>query len=317
MIDLLIVGAGPAGLAAAVQGARDGLSVRLLSDEQPGGLVRAAFNVENWPGYPGGIAGNGVADRLSGHAEQFGVVCQRAFVEKVRWQGASFLADARFADGSVEYVESRTILAATGTSPVAWTVEGLDGIPPSIAAERIHRDVRTLPVILSDSCVVVIGGGEAALDSALTAAARGADVRVFVRGSQIRAGQRLTGMALAAGVSVSTGCDVFKIDFDEAGRRLVLQIRPDPSGISGAPGCAAVERLFADQLLVCTGRIPNLDALGGILPGPALPGDIATAHPALFMAGDVIRGRDRFVATAVGDGVRAAILAARYIKENQ
>lgn len=314
MIDLLIVGAGPAGLAAAVHAARDGLNVRLLSDELPGGLVRAAFNVENWPGYPGGIAGTGIADRLTRHAEQFGVVCQSACVELVCWQGRSFLAAARFADGSVEHIESLTVLAATGTVPTAWAVEGLDGIPASTVAERIHRDVRTLPLVLTGSCVVVIGGGEAALDSSLTAATRGADVRVLARGGVIRAGQRLVDLARAAGVSISTECDVARIGFDDVGRCLVLQIRQNQDGGPGASGCAVAEHLLAGQLLVCTGRIPNCGIFTDILSTPGLPGDIATAHPALFMAGDVIRGRDRFVATAVGDGVRAARLAARYIK---
>jgi len=171
---------------------------------------------------------------------------------------------------------------------------------PIEGARWIHRDARSLPQALAGLKVAVIGGGEAALDTALTACDRGAAVEILVRGDRLRSASGLVREARAAGVRVRPGIGLARARRTEDGWRLAT---------------VDDETTEADELVVCIGREPRDELIEGLRPGGYPRAVIQPERPGLFLAGDAIRGRERYVATAMGDGQRAAIAAAKYLQE--
>jgi thioredoxin reductase len=287
-IDLLIVGCGPAGSACALQAHRDGLRIRLVGDEPVGGLIRAARRLDNLPGAPG-IAGGELAERLARQLEAAGVTAREGRVVELKREDRFF--HACLADGST--FRSRSVCLATGTRPRRWPVA------PEAA---VVRDARALAASLAGRRVVVVGGGEAALDTALSARERGAAVTILARGETLRGAAGLVAEVGRAGLDVRLGVQ--------------------PCRVAGGPGRWTVElegggTIDADELVVCIGREPcgelwRLSAEGA--PDAAVEQPRA---PGVFAAGDLIRGRERYAATAMGDGQRAALAAAAWLEERR
>lgn len=286
-IDLLVVGLGPAGMSCTLQASRDGLDVVAVGDEPVGGLVRAGRKLCNLPGLPS-ISGEDLAAKLEGQLEKTGIVTYHGHVSSIERRDRLFavmLAAGR-------ELSVRTVCLATGTRPRDWDI--------SVGGQQVHRDARSLPESLKDSRVVVVGGGEAALDTALTARDRGAEVLVLARGEMLRAVAGLIGEAGRRGVEVRLGTRVARV--------------------TGGPGmwvltCSGLSPVKAQHLIVCVGRVARDELLSGLIVGGFEPGVEQKSLPGLFLAGDLIRGRDRYVATAMGDGQRAAIAAATYLQE--
>ena len=295
-IDLLIIGRGPAGVACALQAHRDGLRVVLVGDEPVGGLVRAARRLDNLPG-AAGTSGAALADRMARQVETAGVPTETAHIVALRREGTIFLAsmDGNAAEGTAEAGparknpevrwSARAVCLAVGTRPRPW---------PPCASGDVVRDARALPEHLDGRRVVVVGGGEAALDTALTALDRGAAVTVLVRGEVLRGAPTLLAEVQASRIEVRFGAPV--------------------ADVSGADGGWAIrttggEMLAAAVLVACVGREPRRglwECLGEGAPESAV---VQARRPGVFTAGDFVRGRDRYVATAMGDGQRVALAA--------
>jgi thioredoxin reductase (NADPH) len=286
-VDLLIVGLGPAGIAAALQAARDGLDVFCVGDEPVGGLVRAARRLDNLPA-AAGIKGFELASRMNSQFETARVPHAFAHVSLLKKNSDEFLAS--FPSGS--QCRARATILATGTRPREWG--------HSVGVQQLHRDARTLPDKLDSKKVVLIGGGEAVLDTALTCSDRLARVTVLTRGSNLRAVERLSTEAKEAGVEIHMQTEVREVSGGPGDWRLI---------------CQNGQEFGADHLIVCIGRTPRDELLQEFGGGDGLPNQVKTEIPGLFLAGDLIRGRERYVATAMGDGQRAALAAAKYLAE--
>lgn len=294
-VDLAVAGSGPAGVSAAIQAVRDGLSVVLCGDEPVGGLVRAARRLDNLPGWPDGIRGAEFADALESQLRGLGIQPRIARVAHLRKVDGAFELEA---DGGT--AKCRAIVIATGTRPAGFHLP-IPGGPE----KNIHRDARTLPSAseLAGKSVIVIGGGEAALDAALTCSDRGAKVTVFARGSFLKAPQRLIREAVSAGISIRTGVQARDIVCGEG-----IRVRFEPAGTFDGP---------VDHLIISTGREPRLELYHEVCGSRDIPRSVTTSVPGLFLAGDVINGTDRFAASAIGDGQRAARLALRFLQREE
>lgn len=286
-IPVLIAGAGPAGLAASIQARRDLLAHLVIGREQPGGLVSAAWRIDNLPGFPGGVTGEALARRLAKQAASLDLPVTLDAVEEITRDGELF--EARLASG--KSVAARAVILATGTHPRPWTVPGADDARQS---GLLHRDARTLPGALEGMSVAVVGGGDAALDTALSVHERKGRAVVLVRGSSSRANARIVERLEKRSIEVVTDNPVERIRVD---RRITVL----PRGLE------------CDHLVVCIGREPDDGLYRGLVPDGPLPDGVETAIPGLFVAGDLIAGHERFIALAQGDGQRAALLAARYL----
>lgn len=287
LLDLLVIGMGPAGISCAIQACREGLAVAIVGDEPEGGLLPAARRIDNLAGSPG-ISGRTLAGRLARQIATTNAVIFRHRVTAIGREGA-YWRDLTVANG----ILARTVCLATGTepAPLPWDVT---------ESVMVHRDIRTLDSDLAGLSVAVIGGGDAAFDSALTARDRGADVSILVRGQRPMAVLNLIDEASSSGVTVRKGMEILGIIENDQGDLDIMT----------SSGSVVVDRVMA-----CIGRLPRPEIL---VDGSPLGGSWMGQEPhvpGVFWAGDVIRGQQRFVATAIGDGQMVAMKVAVLIAE--
>lgn len=224
--QVAVVGAGPAGLLAASQLARQDRSVVLLERSEPGGLLLLADRVENGPGHPP-LSGPLLASRLLARARALGVTPVEARVQDLAWDGRWSLSTSQ---GTLS---ADAVVLATGTAPVPAGLPGeeLEGVFQSV------RDLlRAAP---PPGPVWVIGGGDGAFDQACTLARRGREVHVAVRGAAPRALPLLLRRARSLGVQVHTGFSPGALARE--GGLLRLQAGPQAVAVLVAVGRVPVE----------------------------------------------------------------------------
>ncbi len=289
-IDVAVVGAGPAGLAAGIHLARLGLEHRVFERDEPGGLLRSAGLVECYPGFPGGIHARELVTAMVAQAVDLGVHIEAGEVVDLGWTAAGYQlgCDSR-------HWLAQVVILATGTRPRPLGAGCFDGAIPT---QHVHHGTASLPWGLDGARVLVSGGGDAAFDSALQVHERGARVELVMRGSQPKAMDLLVRRARERGVRIGLNTTL-------------SSLRPVPDGLeltlSTADGPLT---RGADHVLVCHGRDPD-HLLWHRLASPAArgPRQVESHYPGLFMAGDLVRGECRYAAVAAGDGLRCAKLA--------
>ena len=288
--DAVVVGAGPAGLSAALQLVRQGLEVVVLERDRPGGQLSAANLVENYPGISP-LPGAALARRIAAQARRAGVRVVRE--EALRIARGPPLTVVTSAGRR----RARAVVVATGAEPVG--VRGIDTVY-GIRDARRYRGRE----------VAIVGGGDAALDAALRLRGAGARVTVLCRGA-LSALPLLVRRCRRAGVRVLTGCPVLSLTRGAG--------RPGGSRAGGAGRGWRVETAVGsmefDGVLSALGKVPR----AGILPLPIErlrphPLTGRTVVPGLYIIGDLAAGRHRQLAVAAGMGVAAAMDAADFIE---
>lgn len=296
-LDVLVLGGGPAGIAAAIQTHRLGMPTRLVERGRPGGLINAALRVENYPGFPGGIKGSDLAGRFQAQARAVGVNwCRGEVVELERREGGF---KAHLAKGAA--LNARVVVVATGTVPRRLGVPGED----ALSGDHVFYRVDDTPGSSRRRRAIIVGGGDCALDQALHLWHRGYHASVLVRGRRPRALTLLSSRADEAGIEIRNGTAVESIRGD--GGQLVLATR----------GPEGSEESRCDLVLVAVGRTPCLPPSGDDLKEAVATGADnvgRTSIPGLYLAGDCRRGWIRQTAVAVGDGVASAMDAWRYLE---
>ncbi|MDP9226686.1 MAG: FAD-dependent oxidoreductase [Actinomycetota bacterium] len=312
-VDLTIVGAGPAGLAAAVYGASEGLAIVLLDAVGPGGQAASSSRIENYLGFPSGISGSELAERAETQALKFGArlsspceVVSLAMDEQLR---------AVLADGTD--IPTRALIIATGARYRSLDLERWDDfLGTGIFYAATEIEARSC----ADGPVTVVGGGNGAGQAALFLAANGCDVTVAIRGPEIETGmsQYLVDRLRAnPKVTIHSGTQVARLrgrqaldsislvgpggwQHEQACCGLFCFIGADPA-TSWLTGVALDERGFVrtDVQLAADELGETWTALGR---GP-LP--FETNVPGVFAVGDVRRGSMKRVASAVGEGASA------------
>jgi thioredoxin reductase (NADPH) len=326
--DLAIVGAGPAGLAAAVYAASDGLASVVFERDVPGGQASHTSLIENFFGFPDGIGGAELARLAGRQAERFGaeLVLLRGVVgsELVHGRRPRFMLD-----GGVE-VSADVALAAPG---MEWRRLDADGVDELLGRGVYYGAGRSEAAQCGGDDVIVVGAGNSAGQSVMHLAQAGARVQMIVRGDRL--GARMS---------------AYLVDRIERHplitprlRTRVLELHADDghlSAVTVADADGRAERLPAQALFLCLGGLPRTgwadaagvrtDAAGYVLTGPDLLRDgrrpegwpldrdplaLETSVPGLFAAGDVRHGSTKRVAGAVGDGAMAVALAERRLEE--
>jgi thioredoxin reductase (NADPH) len=286
-----VIGAGPAGLAAAMQLARMGISARLLERADPGGLLLNAHWVENYPGFPDGLSGPDLARLMRRQAESFGALLTKDEIVSIVDERKVFRIKGR----ARNYLARRIVLAS-GTK--ARRPDGCE-IPPEMEG-RVHTEVVALREA-SGLRVAVVGAGDAAFDYAIGLSERN-DVTLLKRGAEDRC------LPLLRKRAAKNAC------IDIRDHVNVLRLAPAPSG--GASVCGTWKgsnfRLDVDAVIFAVGRDPETGCLSRELLEniPAL-----CASGRLFPAGDVQNGLCRQASIAAGDGMRAAMEIHRLMKE--
>ena len=322
--DLAIIGAGPAGLAAAVYAASDGLSTIVLERDVPGGQASHTSLIENFFGFPDGIGGAELARLAGRQAERFGaeVMVLRGVLGS-HLNGPHERVELDLDGGIV--ISAAAVLAATGMDWRRLEVEGVDellgrgvyyGAGRSEALQCAHDDV------------VVVGAGNSAGQAVLNLANAGAQVTMLVRGDRL-------------GAKMSA----YLVDRIERHPQIDVRLGSQVTALHEERGLLAAvsfdgETTPARALFICIGGQPHTnwcpregvltDAAGYILTGPDLldrgrrpegwpldrdPLPLETSRAGLFAAGDVRHGSTKRVAGAVGEGSMAVVLAFRRLAE--
>jgi len=324
--DLVVVGAGPAGLAAAVYGASEGLDALVVESNVPGGQAGSSSKIENYLGFPTGVSGQELTTRAYTQAQKFGADLMVA-------RGATRLACARkpyaieIEDGV--RISARAIIIATGAEyrrlPLA-NLSAFEGNGVYYAATYIESQ------LCREDEVVVVGGGNSAGQAAVFLAGTARKVHMLVRGE-----------GLAETMSR------YLIRRIEQNPQIDLRVRSEIVALEGASGLERVRWRDAGtgleethpirHVFVMTGAVPStawlkgcvaLDEGGFIKTGPDLtPEDLAEAHwlgtrppflletslPGVFAVGDVRGGSIKRVASAVGEGSIAVAFVHRTLHE--
>ncbi len=290
MKDVVIIGAGPSGIATAIQLRRYHIEPTVLEKEEIGGLLRNAFLVENYPGFPDGIKGLELAGLFREQLENAAVKVRQEKVQRLEYEQGAFLLET-----SRGTITSAIVVIATGTQPrmissLAMSAEVRD---------RVFYDV--LPILgIANKKIAIIGAGDAAFDYALSLSAKN-EIIIINRSERPGCIPVLGERCLkSANISCLQNVNVRRIDW-KSDKLLLTCVRGDERNF---------ERISADYLVVAVGRDPCLDFVGGELEREMKA--LVEANK-LHMVGDVHNGMCRQTAICVGDGLRTAMSIHRHI----
>jgi thioredoxin reductase (NADPH) len=318
--DLVVVGGGPAGLAAAVYGASEGLKTVMVEREAPGGQAGQSSRIENYLGFPAGLSGSDLARRATDQARRLGaelLTVQEAV--GLRAEGAARLVE--LSGGGV--LSASCVLVASG---VSYRQLDTPGFPELTGAGVYYGAAMTEARACSEQHVVVIGGANSAGQAAVYFGGYAAKVTMLVRGSSLEKSMShylIEQVAARPNIDVRTATSAVEAE-SEGGRLRRLRVK----------GPEGEETIQADACFVFIGASPRTDWLDGVLarddrgfilagrdaqadgwPLKREPYTLETTVPGVFVAGDVRARSIKRVASAVGEGSMAVSLIHEYLVE--
>jgi thioredoxin reductase (NADPH) len=323
--DVVIVGAGPAGLGAAVYAASEGLRTVLVEQLATGGQAGTSSRIENYLGFPDGISGSQLAERARRQAVKFGAeMISARQVVAVETRGPARVV--RFTDGTT--IEAHTAILATG---VAYRLLDASGADALVDRGVFYGAAPSESLSCADQEVFVVGGANSAGQAALHLAQRCAKVTILVRGDSLTSSMSsylVDQIAATPTIEVRTCTSVVEAHGTD-----------HLEGITVLDAATGVKQTHATQwVFVFIGAVPRtewLDELvardghGFVLAGPDLlvdgqrpagwaldrdPYHLETSVPGVFVAGDVRADSLKRVASAVGEGAMAVVLVHRYLE---
>src|SRR3954454_17934210 len=321
--DLVIVGGGPGGLAAAVYGASEGLKTIIIEREAPGGQAGLSSRIENYLGFPSGLSGGDLTRRAVAQARRFGAEILAAQAVRVRSEGT--YRTLTLANGSE--VSCHALLIATG---VQWRKLDVPGIGNLQGAGVYYGAGSTEAVACRNEDVYIIGGANSAGQAAMNFSRFAKRVVMLVRGKSLAATMSkylIDDIARTPNIDVQTEAQVAAVHGDK---------RLEAISVSCAK-TGTVDVVPASSLFVFIGAEPRTDWLDGlvqrdakvfVLTGPDLmrdgkrpqgwmpdrdPSLLETSVPGVFAVGDVRHGSVKRVASSVGEGSIAVQLVHQYL----
>src|SRR4051812_6883637 len=322
--DLVIVGAGPAGLAAAVYGAADGLKTLLVEREAPGGQAGRSSRIENYLGFPTGLSGNDLARRAVAQARRFGVeILTPQEVRSVRVEGPSRVLS--LSDGAE--VGCRALLIATGIAFRKLEVPGLDRLT---GAGVYYYAPMSEAFSYRGGNIYIVGGANSAGQAAMYFSKFARHVTMLVRGESLSdtMSQYLENqIAATKNIEVKLNSSVTAVEGVDRCETLTIQHNKTCS----------TETVPASALLIYAGAVPRTDWLAGIVERDAQgylisgqhlmlegkrptgwtvdrdPFYLETSVPGIFVAGDVRHRSAKGVTSGVGEGAMAVKLVHQYL----
>lgn len=306
MIDIAIIGAGPAGMTASVYARRAGYSVTVFELGMPGGQLSTTDKIENFPGYPEGLPGAELGMKFYEHAQAFGAEFVFEQVVRVEADGAVKKVVTNNGTEEKEY-EARAIIIATGAHPRTLGVPGED----TFRGHGVSYCGTCDGFFFRGKDVCVVGGGDVAVEEAIYLANMCNSVTVFHRRDELRANKRSQDAAFANGkITFVWNTIVTELKGDDQLRSVVTKnVKTDD-----------VKEWTFDGCFIFVGYDPNQDVYPQGLAtderGYVLTDEnMATNIPGVYAVGDVRKKNVRQVATAVGDGGIVMSDIERYFRE--
>ena len=303
--DVVMIGAGPAALSAAIYTTREDLDTVLYEKGVVGGLASITDWVDNYPGFPDGISGLDLGENLRKQAERFGAVIQLGEVMNIRRSGKVIELDTT--DG---VIKGKTALIATGSDYKRLGIPGEE----EYYARGVHFCATCDGAFYRDKKLVVVGGGNSAVQESIFLTRFATHIDILVRGEELRAS------------------DVLQHELEKFKDKITIHYKTVSEEIVGADGkvngVKAVKdgkptEFETDGVFVFIGLLPNtsflkasaveLDEIGLIKTDE----NLQTAIPGVFAAGDVRSGATLQFASAVGVGATAALRIREFIEHQE
>jgi thioredoxin reductase (NADPH) len=323
--DLIIIGAGPAGLGGAVYGASEGLRTVVIEKEAAGGQAGTSARIENYLGFPKGISGADLTRRATTQAQRLGAeILTAQEVTGIRVEDPYRIVTLK--DGSE--LSCRALLIATGVKVREIDVPGIEDF---VGGSVYYGAATSEAVHYRDKKVFVIGGANSAGQGAMFLSRFAREVTVLIRGDTLQ-----------------TSMSQYLIDQIDGTENISLMVNTEVTAMEGADHLEAMaitnnktggsETVPADAVFIFIGAVPHTDMVGGVVElddagfiytGQDLirngrrpknwkpkrdPFLLETSVPGIFAAGDVRHGVIRRVASAVGQGAVAVSLVHKYLE---
>ncbi|HET7055683.1 MAG TPA: FAD-dependent oxidoreductase [Thermomicrobiales bacterium] len=321
LYDLLIVGGGPAGLAAAVYGASEGLRSAIIERHSAGGQAGMSSRIENYLGFPSGLSGEDLARRATTQAQRFGADFLLAHEVKELMVNEGSVG-ARLTDGSE--IRAHSMIISTG---VAYRRLNEPGIAELTGRGIYYGAAITEAASIRGEEIFIVGGANSAGQAAIYFANYASKVTMLVRGESLAASMsHYLIERIEQAPNIEVRCQTAVVQADGDGHLESLVLRDSVT--------RACERVPARSMFIFIGAVPPtdwlkdkvlLDERGFILTGPDVlatdksawkldrdPLLLETSVPGIFAAGDVRHGSGKRVATAVGEGAMAVMSVWQY-----
>lgn len=297
MYDVIIIGGGPAGLAAGIYASRARLKTVILEKLLPGGQAAVTDFIENYPGYPEGIRGPELTAKMQEQAEKFG--CEIKSDEVVAVD-----VKAKQVTAASDVYEGKAFIIATGADPRNLNVPG----EKDLTGRGISFCATCDGALFSGRTVAVVGGGDSAVKEALFLTKFAAKVYVIHRRRELRAEKIIQEKAF----------ENAKIEFiwDAVVTEILGETRVQKVKVKNVK-IKEESELALDGLFIYIGRVPNTSLFDVEKDNGYIVTDenMRTSVEGVFAAGDCRKKQHMQVATAVGDGAAAAMSAEEYIAE--
>jgi thioredoxin reductase (NADPH) len=309
--DLIVIGGGPAGLTTSIYAARENLQTLVIDSKGLGGQAGVTERLDNYPGFPEGIGGAELADRIVQQAQRYGVEMLQA-VSVVQIESDGEQVDVEAATG--DHYHGRAALIATGST---YRRTGAEGEEDLIGAGIHFCATCDGPFYKGASQLVVLGGGNSALEEGLFLTQFVDTVTIVQRGDRLTANKLLQDKVnMDARMEVLFNRDIvgFRAKDDGSGKLGAIELRDRESG--------TVEELHPAGCFVFIGLDPNTEFVKGVVDlddrGLILTGmGLMTNVPGVFAAGDVRSGSTKQLASAVGEGAAAAIGIRQFLEAQE
>lgn len=303
--DLIIIGAGPTGLAAAIYAAREGMTTLVVEKAIIGGMAAITDVIDNYPGFEEGVGGLDLADHLYAQAKRFGAVVKTG----IEVTGLSREGNEITVTTKTGTLRALSVLVATGSTYRQLGVPG----ETELIGKGVHFCATCDGPVYRGKDLLVVGGGNSALQETLFLAKFAKSITMLMRGKEM-------------GGSEILRAQVRDVPTVTARYETVIQkMVPNDNGIGVkevhvTTAGQAADPLTPDGVFVFIGLLPNTDAFIGTLPADEyrfLTTDMhyGTDMPGVYVAGDVRSGSTWQIASAVGEGVSATLAIRSYLDE--
>jgi thioredoxin reductase (NADPH) len=304
--DVVVVGAGPAGLAAAIYAARARLRTLVVDESVPGGQVKTTHKVSNYPGFPEDVKGTDLARAFALQAERFGAKIRRA-VEITAHDFSGRMKSLELDEE--ETVTAPAVIVATGAKPRDLGVPGESkfkgrGISSCATCDGAYFDGKDIHVI---------GGGNSAVEESLFLTQFARSVTIIHQFDHFQ--------AEAATAEEALHHPKIKVIWDSEPRAFTGEKQLEGIQIENVK-TQVKQELRTDGAFLFIGYVPRTDLVKGLVPLNTAgyvetSDDMSTPVPGLFVAGDLRAKRFRQITTAVADGTIAALAAQKYVKDSR
>jgi len=283
-LRIAIIGAGPAGIAAAIQLKRSGIDPIVFEEYRIGGLLKNAHRIENYPGFPKGVSGDTLVQNLKDHVSAWSIAIEKQHVKRIERSKDRYIIHAR------RIYRADIVIVASGTKPVLPNTDH-ESFPG-----RVFFEIDAIKKTRNKN-IIIVGGGDAAYDYALHLG-HSNKILIVNRRNHTRALPLLVRRVRnVRSIKVINNATIRTIGMSDNELQVVIAQRNQKRVIE------------CDYIVYAIGRIPSCDYLSERLMRKFPDGDRT-----LYFIGDVKNGAIRQVAIAVGDGVKAAMeIVARYL----